>query len=266
MTQTDMPNLRVPVIEFAPARLLHVTPPKTGSTSLLQAYMQMAGLAGPDEAVRAAYRTSFDAGRATEAGLVLHKVKLDDLGALVAQRDGWTVICTIRSPYDRAVSNWFSKLNRYAKHFDPPSYRYGKLRQLLEGPRSWPHIERANAHMQRRIPFRAMLEGLAAHGVGFDNHFEQQSRLLMLDKVRYGRVIRLEEMGTEFPRALSELGVPQALTARLATLPHRNKTASQRTSALLDAAAVALIRRIYAADCLSLGYPSPLARQAVDDV
>lgn len=259
MPQTDMTDLRVPVIEFAPARVLHATPPKTGSTSLLLSYLQMAGLAVPDGPVRAAMRQAQVDGRAQAAGLTLHFVDAGELAELYATRPGWHLLCTVRSPYERVVSNWFSKLNRYAKRYDPPSYWYGKLRQLLEGPEAWKHIERANAHMQRRIPFPALLRGLAAHGVGFDSHYEQQSKLLGLGRVRYDRVIRLEELDAAFRAALAELDVPAELLARLDAVPHRNKTASGRRSALLDAEAVALIDRIYDEDRAHLGYPSPLA-------
>lgn len=259
MTRTKAPDLRVPVIEFAPARVLHATPPKTGSTSLLLSYLRMAGIAVPGGPVRATLRAAEADGRAKAAGLMLHFVAADELAEFYAAKPGWRMLCTVRNPYDRIVSNWFSKLNRYAKAYDPASYWYGKLRQVLEGPKSWPHIERANAHIQTRISFAAMLEGLARHGVGFDSHFEQQSRLLALDRVRYDRMIRLEEMGTALPAALREVEVPQDLLARLDAVPHRNKSASAQRSALLDRAAVALIERIYTADCHDLGYPSPLA-------
>lgn len=258
MPKTEAPDLRVPVIEFAPARVLHATPPKTGSTSLLLSYLRMAGLAAPDGPVRAALRQAQADGRAGAAGLALHFVKAEELAQFYATRPGWHLLCNVRSPYDRVVSNWFSKLNRYAKRFDPASYWYGKLRQVLEGPKAWKHIERANAHIQTRIPFRTMLEGLAAQGVGFDSHFEQQSRLLALDHVRYDRMIRLEEMGMAFRGAMADLAVPDELMARLDAVPHRNKTASGRRSALLDAEAVALIDRIYDEDRRLLGYAGPL--------
>lgn len=261
MTQTDMADLRVPVIEFAPARVLHAMPPKTGSTSLLLSYLLMAGLALPEGAVRAVLRQAQADGRAEAAGLRLHFLMPAELPDFHAAHEGWHLLCNVRSPYDRALSNWFSKLNRYAKRYDPPSYLYGKLRQVLEGPKAWPHIERANAHMQKRISFAAMLGGLAAHGVAFDSHFEQQSVLLALDRLRYDRMIRLESMGEELPQALAALGVPQELTARLPAIPHRNRTAA-RPSALLDAAAVEMIARIYPEDCRSLGYDSPLALPA----
>ncbi|MBC2834810.1 sulfotransferase family 2 domain-containing protein [Paragemmobacter straminiformis] len=260
MTKTDVPGLRVPVIEFAPARVLHTTPPKTGSTSLLLSYLLMAGLAVPEGAVRAVLRQAQADGSAAAAGLRLHFVAPAQLPAFYAAHAGWHLLCNVRSPYERALSNWFSKLNRYAKRFDRPSYRYGKLRQVLGGPMAWPHIERANVHMQKRISFAAMLAGLARNGVGFDSHFEQQSVLLALDKVTYDRMIRLETMGSDLPQAFEALGVPQAMTGRLAAIPHRNRTAA-RPSALLDAEAVALIGRIYPDDCRLLGYDSPLDRQ-----
>lgn len=267
MSQAQQPILNVPVIEFLPARLLHVTPPKTGSTSLLRAYMELASLASAGTPVRSAYRAAKQSGGAVQAGLYLHLVETRRLEEFISYRQGWHVICTVRNPYDRAVSNWHSKLNRYAKKYDFMTYIIGKICQLLEGPSAWPHIERANIHMQKRIPFHSMILGLARNGVEFDNHFEQQSRLLMLDRIKYENMIRLETMEADLLQALAKSGVSADLLAKLAKFPHLNRTHQKSIqSPLLDAEIIALIDKIYTDDKRLLGYTSPnyLELRAVD--
>ncbi len=260
MPSQPLVDAQVLVVEFPAARVLHVAPSKVGSTSIIQAYGQMAGLDIRDGSVRNDLRREMVNGRGAAAGLAMGYVAAAQLPDLVAARPGWRVLANVRSPYDRAVSNWHSKLNRYARRYDPWVYYRGKLGQLFEGPKAWPHIERANAHMQPHIPFRSMVAGLALNGVSFDRHFEQQALLLALDRVRYDHVFRLERFGTDFPAVLAGLGIGAEFTGRLSIVPHSNRTAAGRPGAgLLDAATVALIDRAYPQDKALLGYGDPLA-------
>lgn len=247
--------MKVHLIEFTPARLMHVALPKTGSTSLIACYVMMAGLAQSADAVRPFLRSAENRAKLRAAGLMFRRIDPAKLAPLRAERPDWALLATVRNPYDRALSNWFSKINRYAKQFEPRLYAYGKLRQLLSGPRGWPDIGYANRPMQARLPFPAFLDGLARHGIDFDNHFRQQADLLSLEMVRYDRLFRLEDFDTTFLPALRDLGVPPALTDRLAAIPHSNETGSRsRALQSLTDQTRAQIEALYDRDFRLLGY------------
>lgn len=247
--------MKVHLIEFTPARLMHVALPKTGSTSLMACYLMMAGLAGSPDAVRPFLRSKDNKAVLRKAGLVFRRVDAAKLAQLREERPDWALLATVRNPYDRALSNWFSKINRYTKRFAPGLYAYGKLRQFLSGPRGWPDIGFANRPMQARLPFPAFLDGLIRHGIDFDNHFRQQADLLSIDTVRYDRLFRLEEFDATFLPALQELGVPADLTRRLSAIPHSNETGSRaRAAALLTDQARHQIEMLYDRDFRLLGY------------
>ena len=163
----------------------------------------------------------------------------------------------IRDPYSRAVSNYFSKINRYSRNFDRVTYVRGKLGHLFQGPKTWPDGRVANAFMQRRVGFAEMLDGLKRHGIGFDTHFAQQSSLLQLDHLQFDRLLRLETLNEVFPAAMKEFGLPAEMLARLGAVPRGNSSKYLGNEAtLLSDTNKTTIRALYPDDFGKLGYPA----------
>lgn len=244
------------VILYEPGRLMYVTTPKCGSSSMVNLFLTMAGFDPRDRQIRKlAWAASAD-GRLAERGLSIRQADTADMLAIRAEHPDHRLMANIRNPYDRVLSNYFNKLNRYAKRFDRPTYRYGKLRQFLEGPKSWPLVARGNAYMQRRLGFQALLDGLDRHGVGFDAHYALQCELLALDRLTYDRLFRLETLDADFRDAMAAAGLPARALARLRAMPRNNRTEYRGDQdRLLTPEARAIIARLYAADFAALGYP-----------
>lgn len=252
-----MQATNTPVALYEPLRLMFVLTPKCGSTTFIGFLADVTGIAGKDRNPRDAMARAAEDGSLARAGLTMARAMTDDeLVRLREARPDWSLIANVRDPFARTLSAYRNKLNRYAQQFDPPAYRYGKLRQFLEGPRAWSDSNRARAHIATRIPFMAFLDGLKRHGVGFDNHYIPQSTLLALPRLSYDRLVRLENFRQEFPDAMRMAGLPEAAIARLDALPTRNASPGTGVrETLLTPEAKAEIAALYAADFDLLGYP-----------
>jgi hypothetical protein len=246
----------VNLIISEPGGLLYVLLPKCGSSSVVSLFLTMAGLDPQDRRVRElAYAAAGD-GRLARAGLQFSKTDTEGVIAARKAHPEYRLIANVRNPYDRVLSNYYNKLNRYAKAHARGVFLYGKWRQLLEGPKAWPLVARGNAHMQAKLSFQQMLDGLERLGPDFDGHYARQTGLLGLDRLRYDRLLRLETLDADFRAAMAELGLPGDMLARLKAMPHANRSAYEgSTDALLTPEARASIARIYAEDFAALGYP-----------
>lgn len=246
----------VNLVIFEPARIFYVLTPKCGSSSMVNIFLTMAGFDPRDREIRKlAWAASAD-GRLAARGLHISRL---DTNAVLAARDrhpNYTCLANIRDPYDRILSNYNNKLNRYTKAHARGIYWYGKLRQFLEGPKSWPLVNRGNAHMQARISFEQMLEGLERHGVGFDSHYALQCELLALDRIRYDRLFRLETLDVDFRAAMQGYGIPSEMLDRVQAMPRNNRTQNDgRADPRMTPRAKEIIARLYARDFAALGYP-----------
>jgi hypothetical protein len=243
------------VIVFEPARLVYVLTPKCGSSSMINIFLTMAGFDPQDRGIRDLAWAATADGRLAAAGLHISRETPDSALRAADRRAGFRRLANIRNPYDRVLSNYYNKLNRYAKAHARGAFLYGKMRQLLEGPRAWPLVARGNAHMQARIGFEAMLNGLARHGVDFDAHYARQCDLLALDHQAFDRLFRLETLDQEFRGAMEAYGLPADMLDRVKAMPRNNKSAyGGREDALLTPAAKTTIAGLYAEDFARLGY------------
>lgn len=216
----------------------------------------LAGQKAKDSARDFAWKANAD-GSLAKVGLIMRQLAPGEVRRLRDLYPDYRFLANVRDPYARAVSNYFSKINRYCKHFDRTSYLRGKVGHLLKGPKTWSDGRVANGFMQDRISFAQMLAGLQRHGVDFDAHFAQQSDLLQLDHIRYDRFLRLEALDTEFRTAMTDLGLPPDMLSRLGSIPRRNFSAYRGTEAdLLTDATKAAIRALYPDDFAKLDYPA----------
>ena len=244
------------LVVFEPTRMVYVLTPKCGSSSVVAAFATMSGLEGREMGRSFAWKANAD-GRLTKLGLIMRQMKPGEVRGLRDRYPDYRFLGNIRAPYARAVSNYFSKINRYSKHFDRTTYVLGKLGHLFQGPGTWSDGRVANGFMQRRIGFEDMLAGLTRHGINFDSHFAQQSDLLQLNHMRYDRLLRLETLDEVFPEAMAEFGLPAGMLARLGAVPHGNSSRYRgNEAALLTDATRAKIRSLYPDDFAKLGYPA----------
>jgi hypothetical protein len=252
MIEDDGLNL----IVSEPARVLYVLGPKCGSTGTVNLFLRLSGLDVPHGMDRNHANRAMRDGRLAAVGMQYYRCGHRLIREMRAKYPGFTLLTNIRDPYGRALSNWFSKINRYARAFAPPVYRYGKLRQLLSGPAKWDSSRHGNVFMQRRISFEDMLRGLAEHGPGFDPHFDLQWNVLDFARLRYDRILRLETLDERLIPTLAELGMPAAMLARVEGLKHANASDyRQPKDSYFTPEARRLIEQVYARDFAELDYP-----------
>jgi len=244
------------LIIHQPSRILYVLTPKCGSSSMVNIFLTMAGFDPRDRAIRKLATQAAADGRLAARGLSFSVTDTAGVLAARARYPDHRLLANIRNPYDRVLSNYYNKLNRYTKANARGIFYYGKLRQLLEGPSAWPRVARGNAYMQRHISFQQMLDGLEQLGPGFDAHYALQSELLALDRLRYDRLFPLESLEGDFRSAMADYGLPEEMLDRVKSLPRNNATSyAGRQSVLMTDMAKATIARIYARDFEQLDYP-----------
>jgi len=244
------------LIVYEPGRLFYVLTPKCGSSSMVNVFLTMAGFDPKDGAIRQlAWKAKADGSLAAK-GLHISQETTETVLAAAERFPDFRRIANVRNPYDRILSNYYNKLNRYTKAHARSVFYYGKFRQLLEGPKAWPLVNRGNAHMQQRLPFEAMLEGLLTHGVDFDAHYALQTQLLALDRLSYDRLFRLETLDADFRAAMDKMGLPAEALDRVKALPRNNRSDyAGKVDTLMTPRARAMIARLYATDFRRLDYP-----------
>ncbi|WP_198008069.1 sulfotransferase family 2 domain-containing protein [Rhodobacter ferrooxidans] len=244
------------LIRFEPAKILYVLTPKCGSSSMVNIFLTMAGFDPREHGIRKLARSASTESTLAAQGLFFSNTDTAGVLRSHAEFPEHKLLANIRNPADRVLSNYYNKLNRYTKQYAFGIYAYGKLRQFMEGPKSWRRVARGNAYMQRHLSFQALLDGLEQHGPGFDAHYALQSELLALDKLHYAHLFRLENLDADFRDAMAGFGLPSQMLDRVKAVPRNNPSAyGGRADALMTPQARASIARIYAADFAALGYP-----------
>jgi hypothetical protein len=244
------------LIVSEPARIIYVLGPKCGSTGTVELFLRLSGFDPPDGRDRRFAKAAVQDGRLAKSGLHYHRCGHRLVHETRARFPDYAMLTNIRDPYGRALSNYFSKINRYARAFAPGVFRYGKLRQFLLGPSKWGRSRHGNPFMQQKISFEAMLRGLAEHGPGFDPHFDLQWNVLDFARLSYDRVLRLETLDSTLMPVLAELGMPDEMLARVAELKHANASSYKREKeSYFSPEARRLINQIYAQDFAKLDYP-----------
>jgi hypothetical protein len=152
----------------------------------------------------------------------------DMLAGLVGRYADYVWFSVVREPYGRVTSNYFNKLNRYARRFEPQVYFATYLRQLLAGRAVWRqgHEEDRAARMRTRISFPRFVTGLRDHGIDWDVHVALQTDLLRGDLVPYHRLIRMENLAAGLREVVAEAGATDAATAALEGLKRLNQSSA----------------------------------------
>jgi len=236
-------------ILYRPARLLVVTTPKVGSTTLFSAFLTLAGFGAEAHDPRKFLRTPDNTEKVQAEGLTIQHRPVKEIEEMRRDLTDYKFAVVMRDPVHRLVSGYINKTNRYCKRYSKTTYVYGKLRQLLRGPAKWSDINCGNEYMRRSLSLENFVSGLERHGTEWDSHFAGQSQVVGLDMVNYDRLLRLDELDHALPRLLDDCGVEAETMSRLATLPRLNRApGSADLAGSISPDLVARIKQLYLSD------------------
>ncbi len=243
------------IIIYDPAEIIYVLTPKCGSTTMIKVFMDLAGIESKGRPIRKEKGEARAEGLLTAKGLRIERCTREILMETRERYPGYKIMANVRCPYERILSNYYNKLNRFTAHFARRIHFYGKFRQFLGGPASWKDVESGNRHMQRRLSFEDFLRGLELHGTDFDVHYAPQFELLVMDRILFDRLVRLEHLQTELACAMEDCGIGPESLRRIQSLPRFNASLrDERRSTLMTPDAKEIISRLYAGDFSRLGY------------
>lgn len=175
-----------------PYRLIYRPLPKCASTTMysLLATLGGGGQAGNPRRVLPLIRGEPSPGR---GGSYEAAVPRDAVARALRRYDGYHAFSVIRDPFDRTVSNYHNKLNRFARRFAPALYAASYIGPVVSRPHRVTSVARIR-WLQRHIPFESFVERLGSAGVAWDVHFRPQVQLLALDELHYDRLIPMETL------------------------------------------------------------------------
>lgn len=237
-----------------PCRLIYRPIPKCASTTM---YSLLAALGTPPGGGRAGNPRHVlplvrGEPRPGRGGSYEAAVPLDAVTATLRRYEGYRIFSVIRDPFDRTVSNYHNKLNRFAKHFSTALYTASYVAPLVSPPHALGSDDRIR-WLQRHISFDRFVDRLRTAGVDWDVHFRPQVRLLALDLVAYDRLIPMESLAAGLRDLLASDPEPARGAAALAQLGRWNATAS-RDHDPWTSRTLGIVAAIYAADLDRLGY------------
>lgn len=220
----------VPTIKYDPARLVVVSSPKVGSTTLIGTFLAAAGFVDTISNPRVFLRSDDNEAKARAAGLTIEERDTDDVVQMRQDLQDYEFMLVFRDPVQRLTSAYRNKTNRYCKRFLKSAYYYGKLRQFMKGPPEWSDINCGNSYMRRFISLEEFVAGLEEHGVEWDNHYAQQTGLAAVDKITYDHIVRLEDLDASLPGILADRGLSEEALARVSSTQRFNSTSSAGSS------------------------------------
>ncbi|MBM4011926.1 MAG: sulfotransferase family protein [Planctomycetes bacterium] len=165
----------------------------------------------------------------------------------------YRIFSVIRDPFDRIVSNYHNKLNRFARRFAPALYAASYIAPAISRLRTVTSVERIR-WVQRHVPFDDFVERLGVEGVSWDVHVRPQVQLLALDAIRYERLIPMEELLPGLRQLLAAGSAGERARGALGHLGRWNASSGLREVGPWTARTRALVGSIYAADLDQLGY------------
>ncbi|MGB8854836.1 MAG: sulfotransferase family 2 domain-containing protein [Pirellulales bacterium] len=167
-----------------------------------------------------------------QGGTYAVKVPAGTVAGFVERYAGYLWFSVVREPYARLKSNYFNKLNRYARRFEPMVYLRAYARQMLAGRAIWRTGYEGGraACMQARIPFPRFVSGLQEYGITWDCHFTAQTDLLRTDVIPYHRLVRMEHLADGLREVVADAGATAAAAPALETLKRLNRSGAGTTN------------------------------------
>lgn len=238
-------------------RLIYRPLPKCASTTVIDFLGDLGGHELPRDG-RDFLPFVDDDCRPGRGGTYAVKCRAANLPAFVERYAGYVWFSVVREPYARLKSNYFNKLNRYARKFETPVYLLAYVRQLLRGQSLFRvgHEADRGACMQACIPFPRFVAGLERHGVAWDSHFASQVDLLRMDIIPYRHLVRMEHLAAGLRDVVDDVGAARAALPTLDSLKRLNQS---RAAAVADpdvwtAESRRIAADLYRRDFETLGY------------
>lgn len=171
------------------------------------------------------------------------------------QNPDYAWITVVRNPFERALSNYFNKMNVFCKTYHPSVYLYGKFRKLVKGPTAWRYNQHSLAAMRDRLRFEETLKTLVEQGIDFDDHFTLQTNHIGYGKIIFDHVLRVEKLDQQLAQLLDAYGLEQQKKEADSNVPRKNSSryGSNRDKYFTEEA-IRLIRQLYATDFANFGY------------
>ncbi len=180
---------------------------------------------------------------------------LDQGIALQQQNPDYAWVTVVRNPFERALSNYFNKMNVFCKAYHPSVYYYGKLRKLLRGPSAWRYNQHSLAAMRDQLSFDQTLQTLVERGTDFDDHFTPQTNHIGFGNITFDHVLRVDKLNEQLPQLLDAYGLKQAKKQVDSSVPRKNTSRyGKDRDQYFTEEAIRLIRQLYAEDFANFGY------------
>ena len=213
---------------FQPLRLVYVTTPKVGTSSLLRHFHAMAGVEMSDTAIL--NRQPSDPGVLSVKHFGFRPF-LQEINS-----DSWIRVAAVRNPYLRILSCYLNKLHGRTAIADTSMISAAKRVGFVEG---------------KGLDFTTFLRNVSEQEPrNMNGHWCPQSNLILPEKIRYNAIIRLESFNEDF-RALLKI-----LDSRYTDFDRvYNSTSSEkRIDKFYTSEAVDLARNIYSEDFSEFDY------------
>ena len=233
-------------IRYAPAKLVIVTVPKSGSTTLIAAFLMLVGVV--KENPRQFLRSPESITLFQQHGLEIKPMSASDIKRLQEEFRDFYFVTVMRDPAQRLLSGYLNKINRYCKRFALPIYLWGRLRQLFSNPSLWGDINCCNRYMRQFLSFEAFVAGLERHGIGWDSHFALQTEASAAGLINFQEVIHLEALDSALADLLARRGVERKILEPLKDMPHLNVTDDDDRQSLLTDSMKKRIASLYKRD------------------
>ncbi|MFM7244887.1 MAG: sulfotransferase family 2 domain-containing protein [Planctomycetaceae bacterium] len=239
------------LVVYEPWRLVYAPLPKCASTTMINLLLDASGMParrGPRDCPR---KTAAQVGRGA-TGVYELRLEGDEIAAVARRLAAYTWFSVTRDPFARVESNYRNKLNRYARRFHPLAYlaSYATPVRLGTSVEAW-QAARINT-MQKVISFEQFVHGLARHGTEWDPHFAPQVRVLELDRVRFDRLIDMEQLAAGLESLFRSIGRLASVRGSLEALRHDNASRSADVRSLWTPQLRAVVADLYHDDFAGL--------------
>lgn len=252
------PSEKIEFVVFHPGRLIFPLNLKSGSTTIIDAILQIAGIGEDTPVERSVFKWAPHYEQLAQAGIVGYYQPVEELINIRNTYSDYCLSACVRNPYDRIVSGYRYRYRYRAKElareFRPEVYRKAKLQKLFGGKNRRNDASFIANEVCRNFSFSEFLRIIERDGTSIDPHFSVQSDYLGTDRLEYDCFLKLEHLGADFSNLLKQLPLPREMQSRTVELRHRNPSVASKRHADLTPQNRKIIEKVYAGDFAMFGY------------
>lgn len=213
---------------FEPLRLVYVTTPKVGTSSLLRYFHAASGVEDSERALK--NREACDPGIA--------KPKQYGFLPFLGQINGenWIRVAAVRNPYKRILSCFLNKL-------------HGRREISKTGMEA--AAEKVGFVDGEGLKFKDFLRHVAQQEPReMNGHWCPQVNMIIPDLINYDKIIRLENFDSDFAKLMNTLNCDYEISDRI----YNSTSSHTKLHRFYDDECIELVKAIYAEDFERLGY------------